>query len=161
MHNTLTNVELESILNVGKTNLLKMVPSESNRHASAYKDIFDNHYQWYLVLMALSECCTNAKKRARKFDWNYNLTLYHMADIWISQQGKCAATGIIMSPFPGGVEDKNPYKISTDRVNNSGGYTKNNVRLLTHWANNAKSTWDENVFNEFVISSNNTLMESV
>jgi len=161
MHSKLTNTELNSILSLGKENLLKMVPNEQNRHASAYKDIFDNYYQWYRVLMALSECCTNGKKRAGKFGWGYNLTLYHMASLWIDQQGKCAATGVIMSPDTGSLDDKNPYKISTDRINNNKGYTKDNVRLLTHWANNAKSTWPESVFNEFVMSSSNVLMEAV
>lgn len=161
MHSKLTNTELDSILGLGKTKLLRMVPSEGNRHAASYKNIFDNHYDWYRVLMALSDCCSNSKKRSSKFGWKFNLTLYGLADLWLRQEGKCACTGVIMSPDSGSLEDKNPFKISIDRIDNSKGYTVDNIRLLTHWANNAKSTWEESVFNEFVISSNQVLMEAV
>jgi len=138
-----------------------MVPDEFNRHSGAYKEVLEKNYNWYLILTALAECCTNSKKRANKFGWQYNLSLRYMAELWIDQQGRCSVTGIIMSPKSGYLDDKNPYKISTDRIINSGGYVKGNVRLLTHWANNAKSTWSESVFKDFVVSSNSVLTESV
>jgi hypothetical protein len=45
---------------------------------------------------------------------------------------------------------KNPFRTSVDRIDNNRGYVQGNVRLLTHWANNAKSTWPDETFIKFV-----------
>ncbi len=161
MHTSFSQDKLDSILTLGKETLLKMVPHEHNRTAGGYKKAEEANFDWYLILTALSDCCTNSKKRANKFNWDYNLTLRYLAELWIEQAGKCKATNVIMSPSSGYVDDKNPYKISVDRIINSQGYVKGNVRLLTHWANNAKSTWSEQIFAEFVTASSNTLLEEV
>lgn len=161
MYSKLTDEELQSILDLGKEKLLKLVPYEHNRNSHAFNNILNENFHWYRVIKALSECCTNSKKRADKFEWDYNLTLKYLAELWIDQNGRCDATGIIMSPDSGYVDDKNPYKISTDRIHNCGGYTKGNVRLLTHWANNAKSTWPKPIFDEFINSSKQRLTETV
>ena len=160
MHTLLSKDAVDSILILGKENLLKMVPRDYDRTAGGYKKAFETNFDWYSILMALSECCTNSKRRANKFNWDYNLTLQYLAELWIDQAGKCKVTGIIMSPSSGYNEDKNPYKISVDRIINSQGYIKGNVRLLTHWANNAKSTWTESVFADFVTASSRTLLET-
>jgi hypothetical protein len=54
----------------------------------------------------------------------------------------------------GDLQNKNPYRTSVDRIDNNRGYVQGNVRLLTHWANNAKSTWPDETFNKFVKSAN-------
>ena len=53
--------------------------------------------------------------------------------------------------------DKNPYSCSIDRINNDQGYIPGNIRLLTHWANNAKSTYNHSIFEDMIRSTYNNL----
>lgn len=149
---TMSLEELNSILSVGHDKLLSLVPFEGERHASVYKNIQEFNSNWCRVLLCLAKCDSKSYQRANKFDWDYDLGLRPLAKLYLAQSGRCAITGMIMSPDTGYYDDKNPYKISVDRINNNRGYTLDNVRLLCHWTNNAKSTWSDNVFNEFVES---------
>lgn len=158
-HSRLSFEELAEILSHGEEALLEMTPYERNRHPSSYNTVSEKCYPWYKVLICLSKLSASSYTRACKFDWDYDLNLKALAKLWIQQGGRCAATNIIMSSESGYWDDKNPYKISIDRVDNDQGYVMSNVRLLTHWANNAKSTWDHSIFEEFVKSSN-SLLES-
>ena len=116
---------------------------------------------WYFIVMGLSENLTNSRKRAKKFGWKCDLDLTYLVELWIAQSGKCALTGQILDYESGTLNNKNPYRTSVDRIDNSQGYIKGNVRLLTHWANNAKSTWPDNVFETFVKKSKKILRESI
>lgn len=92
----------------------------------------------------------DSAKRAKNNGWEFNLTREYLVRLWNKQQGNCAVSGIPMQTESGTRENKNPYRASLDRINNKKGYVKGNVRFTTHWVNNAKSTWTENVFEEFV-----------
>jgi len=159
MKNSMSQENLDEILSLGQDTLMSMVPFEHQRHGSGYSEIYKNYFQWYKVLMCLSKCDSNCYKRANKFGWNYDLSLRILAQLWIKQNGRCAVTGIIMSPESGDNDNKNPYRISVDRIDNYGGYTEDNIRLTTHWANNAKSTWPEDLFVEMIQSSSQLLKE--
>jgi 3'-phosphoadenosine 5'-phosphosulfate sulfotransferase (PAPS reductase)/FAD synthetase len=88
-----------------------------------------------------------------KFGWDYNLTIPYLAKLWFEQKGRCALTGIMLEYESGDLQSKNPYRASVDRIDNNHGYVQGNVRLLTHWANNAKSTWSDETFIKFVKSA--------
>jgi hypothetical protein len=122
--------------------------------------MFEKVPAWYQVVMGLSENLSNSKKRAKKFEWKCNLDLPYLAELWINQHGKCALTGQWLDHASGTPDDKNPYRTSVDRIDNNKGYVKGNVRLLTHWANNAKSTWSDSIFETFVKTSNQLLIEN-
>jgi len=122
--------------------------------ATHYRDMFDLDYVWYRTVMGLSENVSNSKKRAAKFGWKNNLTIPYLAKLWFKQKGRCALTGIMLEYESGDLQSKNPYRTSVDRIDNNLGYVQGNVRLLTHWANNAKSTWPDETFIKFVKSAN-------
>jgi hypothetical protein len=149
-----------------KKSLMQLVPVDHRcngpLNVSHYNQtgIFAKNPQWYLVVIGLSENLGNSKKRAKKFNWDCNLDLVYLAQLWINQNGKCALTGQWLDHQSGWADDKNPYRTSIDRIDNSQGYVKGNVRLLTHWANNAKSTWTDKVFETFVKTSNQLLTEN-
>ena len=88
------------------------------------------------------------------------MDLPYLAELWIAQNGKCSLTGQWLDHVSGTPEYKNPYRASVDRIDNTRGYVKGNVRLLTHWANNAKSTWSDSIFETFVKTSNQVLTEN-
>jgi hypothetical protein len=141
-----------------KEKLLSLVPTHP--YDSNYKVMFETIPAWYQVVMGLSENLTNSKKRAKKFGWKCDLDLPYLAELWINQNGKCSLTGQWLDYASGTPDDKNPYRTSVDRIDNNKGYVKGNVRLLTHWANNAKSTWPDSIFENFVKTSNQVLMEN-
>jgi hypothetical protein len=141
------------ILKSKHNNLMKLVPTSAKLTSRDYNEVFETNYPWYQVVIGLSGKCTDSKKRAAKMGFDYNLDLRYMTDLWIKQKGRCQLTGQIMSFQPGNQWNKNPLSCSIDRIDNSQGYIKGNVRLLTHWANNAKSTWDFNVFESMIKSS--------
>jgi len=141
-----------------KEKLISLVPTHP--YDENYKVMFEKVPAWYQVVMGLSENLSNSKKRAKKFKWNCNLDLPYLAELWISQNGKCSLTGQWLDHVSGTPEYKNPYRASVDRIDNTKGYVKGNVRLLTHWANNAKSTWSDSIFETFVKTSNQVLTEN-
>jgi len=149
--NRLTENKLTEIL---EKEILMMSVVPKGTHETHYRDMFDLDYVWYRTVMGLSENISNSRKRAAKFGWKNNLTIPYLAKLWFEQKGRCALTGIMLEYESGDVQSKNPYRTSVDRIDNNLGYIQGNVRLLTHWANNAKSTWPDETFIKFVKSAN-------
>jgi hypothetical protein len=102
------------------------------------------------VLSGLNGRLSDSWKRANKRDFDFNLSLSDVVKLWIKQQGRCAVTGRVMSFKSGSLDNKNAYSCSIDRINNRRGYVRGNVRLVTHWANNAKSTWGDDLFDQMI-----------
>ena len=127
--------------------LLECVPGRNESiTVASYKPAQALDWYWYTTLIALNENVYNSRKRARLMGWKFDLTLHDLARVWIAQQGRCALTGLTMSSESGTPEQKNPMRCSPDRKDNNGDYVRDNVRLLCHWANNAKSTYGDDVF---------------
>ena len=102
------------------------------------------------VLHGLNQKIIDSRKRARNMDFDYDITLSDLLELWIAQQGRCAVTGVVMRFESGDSRNKNAYACSVDRIDNEQGYVVDNVRLLTHWANNAKSTWPDSMFEDMI-----------
>ena len=131
--------------------LIKLIPSrQCGRTSHEYTRLKSVNFEWYSVVKVLSENLTSSKKRAAIMKWEFDLTLPYLASLWFKQKGRCALTDIIMDCVGGSLINKNPYRCSIDRISSNRGYVKGNVRLLCHWANNSKSTWNDKIFNEFV-----------
>ena len=127
---------------------MSLVPKGT--HTSNYADIREANWVFYCMVISLSGSLQNARKRAEKFGWGFDLTLAHLVELWIDQGGRCAESDIILDHQKGQSYNKNPRKASVDRVDNNQGYVKGNVRLLTHWNNNAKSTYDDSINDLFI-----------
>jgi hypothetical protein len=111
----------------------------------AFANAEDNIGPWLSVTIL-----KDSSKRAKKNGWNFDLDREYLVTLWNNQNGLCAVSGIKMQTKSGTREDKNPYRASLDRIDNNLGYIKGNVRFTTHWVNNAKSTWPERVFEDFI-----------
>jgi len=148
--------EIDQILSAGKDSLMCLVPVSNYKNRPLnngdYHDsgIFKKNYLWYRVVIGLNGKLSDSKKRAAKMDFDYDLDLLYIAEKWIDQKGCCAITKMPLSFETGTLWDKNPLVCSIDRIDNNQGYVKHNVRLVTHWANNAKSTWSETIFEEMI-----------
>lgn len=152
--NRLTEDRLAKIL---KEESLMMSVLPKGTHETHYRPMFDLDYVWYRTVMGLSENISNSRKRAAKFNWDHDLTIPYLAELWFKQKGRCALTNKMLQYERGDPQNKNPYRTSVDRINNNRGYVQGNVRLVTHWANNAKSTWTDEIYAEFVNASSKRL----
>jgi hypothetical protein len=92
---------------------------------------------------------SDSRKRALKHGFNHNLDREYLVALYWEQKGKCAISGVEMEFQSGTRECKNPNRLSIDRIDNTKGYIKGNVRLVTHWVNNAKSTYGDDVLMEY------------
>lgn len=86
-----------------------------------------------------------ARKAARDRSHVINITLDDLLELYEAQDHKCALTGIDMVPEPNCHES-----ISIDRINNANGYTRENIRLTTRFANLARSTLSDKAFFDFI-----------
>ncbi len=62
------------------------------------------------------------------------------------QNNKCRLTGIEFDMTRGGSFRANPYAPSIDRIDNSRGYTADNIQIICHIVNVAKNEYPTDVF---------------
>lgn len=83
-----------------------------------------------------------------------NLSLQDIKDIWDRQNGICKHTGLRLS-LPnsiGGFDESIPphKRASLDRIDNTKGYTKDNVHFVSYMTNLAKNRFDEKCVLDFI-----------
>ena len=127
-------------------NTLFLIDNRRERYIKKVSQNADNDIGPWLSMTILKD----SAKRAKNNRWDFDLDRDYLIKLWHQQKGLCAVSGIKMQTKSGTRENKNPYRASLDRINNNKGYVKGNVRFTTHWVNNAKSTWPEKVFEDFV-----------
>ena len=142
----LTEDKLNEILD--KESLMMSVLPKGSKEIY-YRKLRDTDLVWYRTVMGLSENVTNSRKRANANNWDHDLTIEALAILWFKQKGRCALTGVMLEYESGSQHSKNPNRASIDRIDNDLGYVQGNVRLLSHYANNAKSTWSDETFMNF------------
>ncbi len=79
-----------------------------------------------------------------------NLTLEDLKLIWDKQNGKCAITGLSMIlPETTASTNVGPKCVSIDRIDNTKGYTNDNVQLVCYSANLARNSFSIEDIKEF------------
>lgn len=100
-----------------------------------------NRQRWLRKLVA------SAERRARKSGWAFDLTTDKpfLDGLW--NHGRCAVTGLSfnLQGFPDAFV-KHPFAPSLDRKLSSGGYTRDNVRLVCVAVNFGLGQWGEEVY---------------
>lgn len=91
----------------------------------------------------------HAVRGDRNLDWD--LTIDYLDDLWESQEGRCAYTGIPLK-LDHQVSDRTDQTASLDRINNDLGYVKGNVQFLHKIVNEMKWDLEEEVFISFCIA---------
>lgn len=160
--NNFTTERIELLLSLGKEELLSQVPISAdggplNMHN--YRKLKKENPDWYHILVFLAQKLQCSKKRARKMSFEFDLTLTHLAEVWIEQKGLCVLTGLPMQYQSGSHEQKNSMACSIDRIYNEYGYVKGNIALTTHWANNSKHTYSYDEFRTMISAAYKKLSE--
>lgn len=88
-----------------------------------------------------------AKSKAR-FK-TYNITLEYLKDLWETQDGKCAISGVKMElPATLSQSRNSPFCASLDRIDSEVGYMQGNVQFVTQFCNLGKRDFEtEKVLN--------------
>jgi hypothetical protein len=155
---TTTQQKIDQILNDPKTlNYMRYTIGKLEGSTGGTSQMVYNHLRYQAIshyaadiLFGLNQKIIDSRKRARKMKFQFDIALDDLLEIWINQAGRCAVTGVVMRFDSGDLQNKNAYACSIDRVDNEYGYVRDNIRLLTHWANNAKSTWPDSMFEDMI-----------
>jgi hypothetical protein len=86
------------------------------------------------------------KRQTPEIVWE--ITADDLVNLWHKQNGRCAVTNLHMTNFA----DGGWTNCSPDRIDNEGGYTPDNLRLVCYSVNRMKSTMTESEF-EFWVKS--------
>lgn len=89
-----------------------------------------------------------SKTRARLNNSENNLTIEILTVFLYLQNFKCALTGLDFTFEYSGEFGRDPYRPSIDRIDNSKGYTVDNVQLICNMVNVAKNQYPQEMFDE-------------
>lgn len=95
----------------------------------------------------LTELSRTIKLRSKKKGFETDVDKDYLYDLWHSQNGMCAYSGLEMTASAIVGDSRNPTAISVDRIDSSRGYTRDNI-VLTCWKVNAAKS--DLSLNEFV-----------
>jgi hypothetical protein len=123
--------------------LMRSVPKEKRLTASSYERAKHISEDWYKTLLCLNGKLGDSYKRSNDHNFEFNIDLKDLTELWIDQRGQCAVSGLPMSIEKGTVTDRNMMGVSIDRIDSSEGYVIDNIRLLIFWINNAKHTYSD------------------
>ena len=105
----------------------------------------------------LTHILKSIKYRARKKEIYFKLSIDDVMNILEQQGGRCALTGYELTyQF---TDKPSPYNMSIDRLDNSGGYTVDNVQIVTTCINYARHEMSVQEFIDLcerVVSFNST-----
>lgn len=104
-----------------------------NKDIKRYKTEHPNLIEYHLRNMY-----KNAKYDSKKINRDFTITTDYILQLWKSQNGKCAITGLDMDIIPGN-NKINPNKCTIDRIDSSKGYIPENIWLVCSWANTSKN----------------------
>lgn len=99
----------------------------------------------------------NSESRAKRYKLSYDITYEYLWDLFNKQDKKCAVTKILFELSTGtGSKERSPWSMSIDRIDNSKGYIKGNVQLVTVMYNLCKNSWshqDVITFSKSILSN--------
>ena len=92
----------------------------------------------------ISRRVSDSKSRAKDKNLEHDIDSDHIKLLLKQSRNRC---GMLGKKFV--FKAKDPLNMSIDRIDNNRGYTKDNVWLVSTWANRAKNTLPEDVFKEY------------
>ena len=103
----------------------------------------DNSSANYHAFLARLHSSSKHVRVKAGFTWEINVQ--DLVDLWEAQNGRCEATGLVMTHHRDGSGHKD-FNASLDRINPRIGYTVDNIRLVCFAVNIMKHKMDEGEF---------------
>ena len=92
----------------------------------------------------------NIIKNSKYRNKEYDVDLKYLKDLWESQNGICPFTNKkLLIRTHSNKDKKNPYQASIDRIDNTKGYIKGNIRFVSLMFNYARNNFSDNEVLEF------------
>ena len=141
---------VESESNLGWTHLKPNVKEENSKRIQKYCSNRRSQYSPFKFFMKVSF-------QRNKDKWSKSdLDLEYLKALWEQQKGICPYSGWDLE-LPDDTrgwlkESKRSRRASLDRIDNSRGYVKGNVRFVSYMANIARGAMEENELIEFCTS---------
>jgi len=97
------------------------------------------------MLMELNATAARARNRSQKVAAAERISPDFVATLYTKQRGRCAVSGIEfhLDEIKAGHKRTRAFAPSLDRIDNSKGYTRDNVRLVCRIANFAMNIWGD------------------
>jgi hypothetical protein len=95
--------------------------------------------------------CINNPDRKKK-NSSIDFDIEYLKEVWDSQDGICPFAGVKMSlrTMKDSLKSRvTPYSASVDRIDNSVGYVRGNIRFVCHMANIARNKYSDEQVIEF------------
>ena len=100
-------------------------------------------FRWYVL---------RGEYRCKKRNYDCNLTVEYLKQLWDSQNGTCPFTGwkiVLPKNTTKPWKNQSPNNASIDRIDNSKGYIEGNVRFIAYMANIARQCFVDEQLIEF------------
>jgi len=115
---------------------LKFYMGVVNDHFKNARDNRKDEFSPFRYFIRQAKYKSETKKT--KFQ-SFNITLEYLKDLWESQGGKCAISGVEMElPATLAENRDSPFCASLDRINSEVGYIQGNVQFVTQFCNLGK-----------------------
>ena len=98
----------------------------------------------------------SCKHRCEKRKWPLPVFDHvYLKELWEKQDGKCALTGRTMTYLAGNKREtnRNPDNVSLDRIDSKKSYLKDNIQLVTCWAQFLKVDLPEGEFVNYLLEA--------
>lgn len=96
----------------------------------------------------LKKLVARAKQLSNKKGLDFDLDNEFVFDLWKEQEGTCKRTGLPLDVKSGTIQVRNRMGPSLDRVDNTKGYTRENVELVCAQYNAGKAAYTPEEFAE-------------
>ena len=136
--------ECASKVNINKSNKIKKwrTSLQNKKHIKKYSNNRLDEFSMFRPILK------RAKQRKHQ---EFNINLKDLKKIWDTQKGKCYILGHdLILPDDKQIINHN-FLASLDRIDNSKGYIKNNVRFVCATINYAKNKFDDIFLKEFIL----------
>lgn len=130
-------------------NSLAKSATSKNGVLSMCKPCYNHTHRSYIRKDWFAYKTNQIRREAKKKNVPCEISKQFLKDLWEIQQGKCALTGQKMDLYIG----ESYTKASLDQIEPGQGYTRNNVQLVTDWANRAKLQLSVEDFGKFILGA--------
>ena len=103
---------------------------------------------------SLRRSITETKKRAKRRGIQFEITKEYIDHLTFINPERCSLSGIQFKLRAKNFT-RNPYAPSIDRIDNTRGYTPENIRIVAYCINNAMNEWGEGILKEITTAYKN------